>query len=55
MLDEKSGIQFLVGHYRGLFNALPLNVISGWLHPPRGATDNPAHWRLNTAPHTEHN
>jgi len=31
MLDEKSGIRFFVGHYRGLFNSLPLNVISRWL------------------------
>lgn len=31
MLDEESGIQFFVGHYRGLFSALPLPVVSKWL------------------------
>ena len=31
MLEEHSGTQFFVGHYRGLFAALPFAVVSRWL------------------------
>jgi hypothetical protein len=31
MLDGKSGTKFFIGHYRGLFNTLPVAVVSAWL------------------------